>query len=233
MGLMMNAIIADTLSRSVQDYLKTIYTLTRNDEPIGTVELADAMKVSPASVSNMLQKLDSHEPRLVDYHKHRGALLTDEGEKAALKMIRRHRLLEQFLCEILGYSWEMVHKEAEELEHVISPYMEDRIAELLGDPRYDPHGEPIPNRALEMLDNPRMVALSELEAGESGRVCQLDSHKEYLFGYFKEIGLRMGALVRVVQRNPIDGTQRVLLDDLPQEYVIGPGIAGAVLVSLD
>lgn len=228
--MMMNEKIADTLSRSVQDYLKKIYFLTRCGDPIGTVELADSLHVAPASVSNMLQKLDSHQPRLVDYHKHRGALLTEEGERAALKMIRRHRLLEQFLSEVLGYSWEMVHQEAEELEHVISPYMEDRIAELLGEPLFDPHGEPIPTRALEMLSDPDVVPLSELEEGETGQVRQLDCHRAELFDYFNQIGLRLGTTIRIEQRNPIDQTQRIVLDEQDQEYVIGPVIAQSILI---
>jgi DtxR family Mn-dependent transcriptional regulator len=222
--------ITDTLSRSVQDYLKKIYTLTRGGDPIGTVELADSLNVTPASVSNMLQKLDSHDPRLVDYQKHRGVTLTDDGEQAALKVIRRHRLLEQFLYEILGYPWEKVHKEAEELEHVISPYMEDRIAELLGEPEHDPHGEPIPSRTLEMVDDPRVIPLHELDEGQTGVVRQFDSHREELFDYFNDIGLKLGSTIEVLQRNPLDGTQRIVLDDQTQEHIIGPVIARAILV---
>jgi DtxR family Mn-dependent transcriptional regulator len=228
---MMDDRMADTLSRSVQDYLKTIYVLTRSGEPIGTVELSDSMNVAPASVSNMLQKLDAHDPPLIEYHKHRGATLTLEGEHVALRMIRRHRLVEQFLYQVLGYSWDMVHKDAEELEHVVSPYMEDRIAELLGEPQFDPHGEPIPSRSLEILDGPYVVQLDELEEGQAGRVRQLDGRREDLFEFFVGIGLGIGSNVRVLQRNPLDGTQSISLDDQMETYIIGPGIARAVLVA--
>lgn len=224
--------IADTLSRSVQDYLKTIYTLTRHGSPIGTMELAESLQVKPASVSNMLQKLDAHQPRLVDYQKHRGATLTYEGEQAALKVIRRHRLLEQFLFQILHYPWNEVHNEAEVLEHVISPFMEDRIAELLGEPQYDPHGEPIPNRALELVDHPQIAPLCELDQGQSGLVRQVDSHREDLLAYFTTIGLKPGMLIRVLQRNPLDGAQRIVLNDQSEEHIISPLIAQAILVSL-
>ena len=229
----MNEIIADTLSRSVQDYLKTIYSLTRSGEPIGTVELAESLNVAPASVSNMLQKLDVHTPPLVDYHKGRGVTLTQDGEQAALKMIRRHRLLEQFLFQMLGYSWEKVHKEAEELEHVISPYMEDRIAELLGEPQFDPHGDPIPNRLLELFDEPGVVPLGELGAGASGLVRQLDTRRQELVDFFVQIGLKPGVQVRVLQRNPLDGAQRISLGASSAEHVIGPSISAAILVSPD
>lgn len=222
--------IADQLSRSVQDYLKAIYFHTRYGEPIGTVELSKTLKVEPASVTNMLQKLVAYDPPLVEYQKHRGAMLTKAGEQAALKMIRRHRLLEQFLFEVLGYSWEMVHREAEELEHVISPYMEDRIADLLGEPEYDPHGEPIPNRELELFIDPDVIPLLDLEVGLNALVRQLDSHQEELFQYFNTIGLRLGSAIRITQRNPVDGTIRIVLDDRPDEHVIGPKIAQAILV---
>ena len=140
----------DPYSRSVQDYLKVIYSHTRENNSVSTVGLAVALDVKPASVTNMLQKIDEFQPRLVNYQKHRGVSLTANGEKEALRIIRRHRLIEQFLFEVLGYSWDKVHSEAEELEHVISPYFEDRLAIFLGEPAFDPHGEPIPNRDLEV-----------------------------------------------------------------------------------
>ncbi|MCC6957459.1 MAG: metal-dependent transcriptional regulator [Anaerolineales bacterium] len=224
--------ITDGLSRSVQDYLKAIYYHTRCGEPIGTVELARTLSVEPASVTNMLQKLVAYNPSLVEYQKHRGASLTAAGEMVALRMIRRHRLLEQFLQEVLGYSWEMVHHEAEELEHVISPYMEDRIAAVLGEPLYDPHGEPIPNRSLELFVDPNFIPLDRLQAGDIGRVRQLDGRQEELFEYFNSIGLQLGTAIRITQRNPVDGTLRFVLDEGADEQVIGPKIAQAVLVEL-
>jgi len=222
---------ADSLSRSAQDYLKAIYSLTRDGGPIGTLELAETLQVKPASVSNMLQKLDVHQPRLVDYQKHRGVSLTHEGEQVALKVIRRHRLLEQFLFQILHYPWNEVHNEAEVLEHVISPLMEDRIAELLGEPQYDPHGEPIPSRALEVVDHPQIISLCELEQGQSGLVRQVDSHRDDLLAYFTTIGLKPGKLIRVLQRNPLDGAQRIGLEDRSEEHIISPLIARAIHVS--
>lgn len=225
--------IADTLSRSVQDYLKTIYSLSRRGEPIGTVELAESLNVAPASVSNMFQKLDIHTPPLVEYQKGRGVTLTQDGEQAALMMIRRHRLLEQFLYEVLGYSWEMVHQEAEELEHVISPYMEDRIAALLGEPQFDPHGDPIPNRQLELFHEPGIVPLGELMAGESGVVRQLDASRLDLVDFFVQIGVKIGVRVRVLQRNPIDSVQRIALEGAFEEHVIGTAISAAILVNPD
>ena len=130
--------------------------------------LAVALDVKPASVTNMLQKMDEFQPRLVNYQKHHGVSLTANGEKEALRIIRRHRLIEQFLFEVLGYSWDKVHSEAEELEHVISPYFEDRMAIFLGEPAFDPHGEPIPNRDLEVERDELIIPLTQLTRRSGG-----------------------------------------------------------------
>ncbi len=226
----MSAPSVDQLSRSVQDYLKTIYALTRSETSTNTVKLADALGVAPASVSNMLQKLDEGDPPMVEYHKHRGVALTAEGEQAALRVIRRHRLLEQFLFEVLGYPWDQVHAEAEELEHVISPYFEDRLAEFLGEPAFDPHGDPIPNRALVMTTYPGLIPLGNLGVGQSGKVRQVTNKRPEILAYLGQVGIGLGTVVRVAQRNPVDGALRLAVAGQSEDQVLSILIADSIFV---
>src|SRR3989337_802919 len=137
-----------TLTISTQDYLKNIYELTESGESASTNALAQKLNIKPASVTGMVQKLASAKPALVEYQKHQGVTLTKEGKKAALEVIRHHRLLEAWLVQTLGYSWDEVHSEAERLEHVISEQFEARIATALGNPVRGPHGELIPTAEL-------------------------------------------------------------------------------------
>lgn len=131
--------------RSGQDYLKVIFELTAGGQSASTTALAARLGIAPASVTGMLKRMAGERPALIRYHKHQGARLTAHGERAALRVIRRHRLLETYLVQALGYSPDQVHEEACRLEHVISPQFEARIASLLGHPTHDPHGEPIPD----------------------------------------------------------------------------------------
>jgi DtxR family transcriptional regulator, Mn-dependent transcriptional regulator len=130
------------LSRSQEDYLKSLYLLGGGDRPVPTRELAQRLGISSPSVSEMVTRLSAH--GLVEHDRYRGQQLTRDGRKVALELVRHHRLLEMFLVRILGYSWDEVHDEAERLEHVISERMEQRIFELLGRPELDPHGHVIP-----------------------------------------------------------------------------------------
>jgi DtxR family Mn-dependent transcriptional regulator len=125
------------LSQATEDYLKTIYELTRIHGRASTNQIADVMQVTPASVTGMIKKLSHTDPPLVDYQKHQGVVLTEDGEKAALEIVRHHRLLEMFLHEKLGYEWDEVDAEADLLEHVISETLEERIAQALGNPSFD------------------------------------------------------------------------------------------------
>ncbi|MFU8813428.1 MAG: metal-dependent transcriptional regulator [Balneolaceae bacterium] len=149
-------------SQSVEDYLKAIYKLQSSGQAKGVTNsrIADALEVANASVTNMIKRLA--EMGLVEYQSYKGTMLTEAGEKIALEMIRHHRLLELYLAEMLGYSWDEVHEEAEKLEHHISEQFEDTISELLNNPRFDPHGDPIPTKDGKM---PRMdtVPLTEAE----------------------------------------------------------------------
>lgn len=211
--------IAD-ISQASQDYLKAIYTLTVHEDRVTTSRIAEYLNIKPASVTNMVQKMAKAEPPLVDYEKHQGVTLTAVGKLAALEMVRHHRLLELFLHEILGFSWDEVHEEAERLEHCISEKMEQRIAELLDHPRHDPHGAPIPNHHLEILP-PLGVPLSELRVGETAVVCRVADEDEELLRYLDELGLHLQVEIRVESYTPYDQTMHILIAGQPDSIALG------------
>ena len=151
------------LSRAQGDYLKALYLLDGDSRPVPTGELAQRLAISPASVSEMVVRLTGE--GLVAHDRYRGQQLTAEGRAVALELVRHHRLLEMFLVQVLGYSWDEVHDEAERLEHVISERMEERIFELLGRPDLDPHGHAIPSLSGDVRAVPDRP-LSDCGAGE-------------------------------------------------------------------
>jgi DtxR family Mn-dependent transcriptional regulator len=219
------------LTESTQDYLKTIFDLTQAGGTTSTTRIAGRLSVAPASVTNMLQKLAEHVPPLVTYHKHYGVELTGEGRLAALRTIRRHRLIEQFLTQWLGYTWDEVHSEAERLEHAISPLFEERLAVLLEEPRFDPHGDPIPDADLALPET-CVVPLGNVVAGQLAKVCRVRNDDPPLLRYLDELGLHPGVLIRLVAHQPVDHTLRVWLVDMEKEVVLGPDLGAAVLVEI-
>jgi DtxR family Mn-dependent transcriptional regulator len=222
-----------TLSASVQDYLKTIYVQTRNGQPTSTIALAEALDCRPASVTNMLQKLNEIHPNLVTYVKHHGVLLTEKGEKVALEIVRRHRLLEQFLYQVLEYPIDKVHAEAEELEHVVSPFFTEQLSRLLNDPIFDPHGDPIPDRDLN-LNDPRVLSpLLEMEAGKKGTVCHISNQSPDVLQYLNTVGIKPGSELRVTRVNPIDGTRQVEVVGSDQSPVLGKRISEDIQLEIN
>src|SRR5574339_665716 len=172
------------LTVSIQDYLKNIYELTENGKSATTNALAKRLNVSAPSVTGMLQKLASATPALVEYHKHQGVTLTQDGKKAALEVIRHHRLLEAWLVQTLGYTWDEVHEEAERLEHVISEDFERRIAAAMGNPSRDPHGELIPTADLKMPEE-ATTPLSALRPNQTGTVKRVKAADANLLRYLE------------------------------------------------
>ena len=180
------------LTDSIQDYLKSIYELTDNNKPASTTSLAARLGIKPASVTGMLQKLASAKSPLVDYHKHKGVKLTAKGRRAALEVIRHHRLLETWLVRSLGYSWDEVHSEAEKLEHVISEDLEARIASELGNPVRDPHGDLIPNIDLIMPQDVT-TPLSILRPPQKAVILRVKTDDVDLLRHLETLGLIPGA----------------------------------------
>ena len=191
------------LTISIQDYLKTIYELTENGESASTTSLAKKLKVSAPSVTGMIQKLALSKPALVTYQKHQGATLTRDGRRAALEVIRHHRLLEAWLVQTLGYSWDKVHEEAEKLEHVISEDFEQRIASAMGNPTRDPHGELIPTEELVMPED-TSTPLSSLRPNQTGTVQCVKAADTELLRYLDSLGLIPYAEIEVKEYSPFD-----------------------------
>ena len=183
----------------IEDYLKAIYAVVREsgEGRATTSAIAERMEVSAASATNMMQKLA--EMKLVDYVPYRGASLTPAGEKIALEVIRHHRLIELYLAEALGYSWDEVHDEAERLEHVISEEFEDRIDAMLGHPTIDPHGDPIPSKS-GRVPEPVHRALDEVPVGETVVVRRVHDRDSEVLRRLAAIDLVPGTRVTVVRR---------------------------------
>ncbi|MXW32817.1 MAG: metal-dependent transcriptional regulator [Rhodothermaceae bacterium] len=185
------------LSPAIQDYLKVIFLIQEESVVVTTTDIARAMDVSAASVTGMIKRLDRM--KLVVHESYKGVTLTEAGEKIALEIIRHHRLLETYLREILGYSWEKMHDEAEHLEHHISEDFEERIDALLGYPTHDPHGHPIPTQDLKMV-RAKTVALSDAPTDQSLSIHHLSDTDTSLLSLLEDIGLMPGREVRIVRR---------------------------------
>jgi DtxR family Mn-dependent transcriptional regulator len=216
-----------TLTISIQDYLKNIYELTESGESASTNALAKKLNIKPASVTGMVQKLASSSPALVEYHKHQGVKLTREGERAALEVIRHHRLLEAWLVQTLGYSWDEVHEEAERLEHVISEDFESRIAAAMGHPSRDPHGELIPTADLTMpLDD--STPLSALRPNQTGTVQSVKSPETDLLRYLEGLGLVPGVQIEVLEYSTFDHNLTIRIGK--KSSVLGMNITNRILI---
>lgn len=218
------------LSTNIQDYLKAIYELTTNEDRATTTQLAEALGISAASVTNMLQKLSKTEPPYVTYTKHHGVDLTKDGEKAALKIIRRHRLIENYLMKALGYTWDEVHAEAEILEHAMSPLLEQRIDAALGYPKFDPHGDPIPNARLQMPEIIE-IPLTKVDVGHSATILRVPNENPQVLRDIAQWGLRPGANFKVIARTPYDQTMRLRVTDIDEDVIISAILGEQIFVS--
>src|SRR4029079_19799190 len=190
------------LSDAVQDYMKQIYLLERRDGKATTSALADAMGVSAASATSMVKKLAGL--GYVEHSKYRGVTLTPEGEKVALEVLRHHRLLEVYLTQTLGLSWDKVHTEAERLEHVLSEELEAEIDRVLGYPATDPHGDPIPTAALVIAAEPAQ-RMAELEPGQAGLVRELPDVDPSRLRSLAAVGLVPSTRFTMVDKAPFGG----------------------------
>jgi DtxR family Mn-dependent transcriptional regulator len=221
--------MTEHFSNTVEDYLKTIYNLTMDQERAGTGEIAEHLAVTPASVTDMMQRLAEEEPPLVDYQKHRGVSLTPAGKQVALGVLRRHRLLELFLHEILGYAWDKVHEEAEHLEHAISEYFGERVADVLGEPTRGLHGTPIPTRDLEMPTDDS-VCLHDLRPRQGGILRSVRDEDPGLLRHLAAQGLRIGARLTVVDYSPYDHNMTIRVEGQENEVVLGASVTAQLFV---
>jgi len=218
------------LTQSTQDYLKHIFELTEDGTPASTSDLAARLGVKPASVTGMVQKLASAEPPLVDYFKHQGVTLTAEGEQAALEVLRHHRLLESWLVQSLGYSWDEVHEEACRLEHVISEDFEARMAAALGNPERDPHGAPIPTAEL-VMPNDEALPLSSLRPMQQAVVLRVNDEDAALLRHLDELGLVPGTHFDVSSYSSFDNNLTIAVEG-HSSVVLGLAITSKIFVEV-
>ena len=216
------------LSRSVEDYLKAVFSLTERGEPASTTALAQLLEIQPASVTGMVKRLA--ESGLVEHVPYRGVHLTSLGAREALRIVRRHRILETYLVDRLGYAWEDVHDEAERLEHAVSDDLIDRMAHALEHPSHDPHGAPIPTPGgeIEAVD---FTSLADTPVGEEVHIRAVDDEDSERLRYMEERGLVPGVRLLVEQRQPFDGPVTILVGGAEgRPEVVGSDLARRIFV---
>ena len=224
--LMADHMVREPYSSSVGDYVKAIWDLGGVGSA-STKDVAARLLVSPASVSNMFVRLQ--EMGLAEYERYQGASLTERGRVEALRLVRRHRLIETFLLEHLGYDWQEVHEEAERLEHAVSDGFTERLAELLGHPDHDPHGDPIPSAegTMEVDDS---FTLSRASAGRRLRIAKVRDEDAAMLDYFGDRNLVPGRWLTIREVRAIDGV--VIVEDEDAEvYALGEPLARAIFVT--
>jgi DtxR family Mn-dependent transcriptional regulator len=215
------------VTQAIQDYLKTIYKLGTAGQPVTTNAIAERLAVSQASVTGMMKKLA--DLKLISHTPYYGVELTASGRKIALEIIRHHRLLERYLAEALGYSWDRVHEEAEKLEHVISEEFEDRVAEYLGHPKTDPHGAPIPTKDGK-IEERELTRLTSAESGQKVRVEQVSDKDPEMLRYLGKIGIFPDVELQVIEKAPFGGPLTVRIGKI--EHHLGSGLTDSILISL-
>ena|SRR5689334_2759431 len=226
---MAKLVSVESVTSAVEDYAKAIYALeTRCHGAVSTNAIAERLNVSAGSASGMLKKLG--ELGLVDHVPYRGVSLTADGRKVALEVIRHHRLLERYLAEELGVPWDRVHDEAEVLEHVLSEELEQLIAEKLGNPTTDPHGDPIPTADL-VLEERETVAMDDVEPGTGGTFARISDSDPEMLRYLAARGIKPGDCFEVVEKQPFDGPLFARFGD--DVHVLGGALAKAMRVEVD
>ncbi|MBX3173698.1 MAG: metal-dependent transcriptional regulator [Gemmatimonadaceae bacterium] len=213
------------LTGQAEDYLKAIYEVEQRGSAAGTNDIAARLGIAPASVTGMIQRLSRL--GLVSSERYKGARLTEAGRTAALQLIRRHRIIESYLVQRLGFGWDNVHDEAERLEHAASDELIDRMAAAIGNPTEDPHGAPIP-AADGTVDESRAEPLLTIAEGGQATVVRMSDRDPAFLRYLDEIGIRPGASVRVVHRAPFDGPITLTVDGA--ERIVGTNVAARVFI---
>ena len=216
----------EALTAPVEDYLKAIYAIGKGTGAAATNEIAQRLALAPASVSGMVRRLADQ--GLLAYERYHGVRLTESGRRAALRTLRRHRVIEAYLAQALDYPWDRVHEEAERLEHAASDELVDRMAATIGEPEVDPHGAPIPTRD-GAVDETEYRSLAEMSVGASGSVVRVADEDPEMLRYLAELAIVPGKRITVKARAPYDGPITLAIGR--QELSIGPDLAAQVLVA--
>lgn len=207
------------LTQSEENYLKAIFTLSQDSEgAISTNDLAEKMLTKASSVTDMLKKLCEKE--LLEYQKYQGCALTNEGKSHALAIIRKHRLWETFLVDKLSFGWDEVHEIAEQLEHIQSTELTDRLDEFLGFPKVDPHGEPIPGKDGRIESVSNRILLSESVVGMKALVMGVEDDQTEFLQYLNKIGLHLGTQIEILDKLNFDGSIIVIMNDKQVQFSI-------------
>lgn len=194
-----------------ENYLKTIYHLSLNsDQAVQTNAIAERMQTKAASVTDMIKKLA--DKQLVDYKKYQGVKLTEEGTTAAVKIVRKHRLWEVFLVEKLNFKWDEVHDIAEELEHINSAELIERLDEFLAFPKNDPHGDPIPDKEGN-FDKATFIKLNKLGNGDQGLIMGVSEHSSAFLKHLEKLGLTLGRQITILELTDFDGSVELLIEN--------------------
>lgn len=212
-------------SFSEENYLKAIYHLSKGNS-VSTNALAEKMQTKASSVTDMLRKLS--EKSLVTYVKYQGVTLTETGHQAAVQIVRKHRLWEVFLVDKLQFKWDEVHDLAEELEHIKSPILAERLDEFLGFPRTDPHGDPIPDKHGVFIES-KMIALNKLQKCDTGVVTGVTEHSSDFLKHLEKIGLTLGKRIEILDRLEFDGSTELSVDG--KSLTVSREISKHILVS--
>lgn len=207
------------LTQSEENYLKAVFTLSQDTEgAISTNDLAEKMLTKASSVTDMLKKLC--EKGLLEYQKYQGCILTHEGKSNALAIIRKHRLWETFLVDKLSFGWDEVHEIAEQLEHIQSTELTDRLDEFLGFPKVDPHGEPIPGKDGRIESVSNRILLSEATIGMKAIVMGVEDDQTEFLQYLNKIGLHLGTQIDILDKLGFDGSISVMMKDKQVQFSI-------------
>lgn len=214
------------ITQAIQDYLKIIFKLMHTKKPVTTNSIARRLCVSQASVTGMLKKLS--DLKLIHYKPYYGVKLTEGGRKIAVEIVRHHRLLELYLAEALGYSWDQVHDEAEKLEHHISEEFEERMATVLGDPAFDPHGAPIPTKDGQIPIR-NLVPLTDARPGARAHVQQVSDSDPEMLRYLGELGIYPDVELEVLAKAPFGGPLRIRVAGT--EHYLGEGLTDQIFIA--
>jgi DtxR family Mn-dependent transcriptional regulator len=215
----------DSISKESEEYLEAIYRLEQRDGSAKTMQLANELKVTPGSITNTIENLEKR--RLVIHEPYKGVKLTEKGRKLALKIIRRHRLAERLLTDILHLDWSKVHDEACKLEHNLSENVVKPLEKALGNPKTCPHGNPIPSEQGEMKEA-KSELLTSLNLGESGIITKITEEKQDLLQYLATLGLVPNASVEIKEKAPFNGP--IIVKTMGASYALGRNIASVIWV---
>ncbi len=215
------------LTYAEENYLKAIFQLSEEGKKgVSTNDVSGEMKTKPASVSDMLRKLG--EKGVIEYRKYYGVHITEEGKKLALQTIRKHRLWEVFLVEKLKFSWDEVDEVAHELEHVKSRLLIQRLDEYLGYPKFDPHGDPIPDEYGDVRARPRLP-INELQVNETGQIVAVKDSSAAFLRYLDKVGAYIGARIKILEKVEFDGSVEILVDN-KKSLFMSKEVAANILV---